>query len=451
MAAERLIASQPPFCLAPEVPERLPFEIGRMLDDPQKDVQQEQAGPQQQRGVGIVPFLEGKHVLITGATGFIGKVLVEKILLEQPRVGQMFLLIQPTALATASQRSVRSGLLPPCAQVRCLLALRCAASLRSGALPPCAQVRCLLAPICAASLRSGALPLCAQVRCLLALRCTAFVRSGALPPSAQVRCLLALRCAASLRSGALPPFSPASPQPRSQSIVLLPAPPATYAPSPPLLPSHQVVPSPLFSHLRQRHEEGYEAFMASKLTAVAGNMASDDLDWLQATLLLWRTRYDVALNINTLGPRRLIAFAKQCKQLQLVVHVSTGEAQLVVHVSTGEAQLLVHVSTGETQLLVHVSTGEAQLLVHVSTGGAQLLVHVSTGEVQLLVHVSTSEAQLRVHVSTREAQLLVHVSTGEAKVLVHVSTSEAQLLVHVSTGEARGPFDVRDRQRRLPP
>ncbi|CAI7766152.1 unnamed protein product [Closterium sp. NIES-53] len=76
----------------------------------QKMLQQEQEVPRQQQqkaracGLGIVPFLEGKHVLITGATGFIGKVLVEKILREQPGVGQLYLLIQPTARATAAQR-----------------------------------------------------------------------------------------------------------------------------------------------------------------------------------------------------------------------------------------------------------------------------------------------------------------------------------------------------------
>ncbi|CAI7841275.1 unnamed protein product [Closterium sp. NIES-53] len=35
------------------------------------------------------------------------------------------------------------------------------------------------------------------------------------------------------------------------------------------------------------------------------------------------SRYDVALNINTLGPRRLLAFAKQCRQPELLVHVVT--------------------------------------------------------------------------------------------------------------------------------
>lgn len=35
-------------------------------------------------------------------------------------------------------------------------------------------------------------------------------------------------------------------------------------------------------------------------------------------------RYDVALNINTQGPRRVLDFAKRCPNLQLFLHVSTG-------------------------------------------------------------------------------------------------------------------------------
>jgi fatty acyl-CoA reductase len=35
-------------------------------------------------------------------------------------------------------------------------------------------------------------------------------------------------------------------------------------------------------------------------------------------------RYDVALNINTLGPQRLLNFAHRCPNLQLFMHVSTA-------------------------------------------------------------------------------------------------------------------------------
>ncbi|CAN6478277.1 unnamed protein product [Victoria cruziana] len=45
-------------------------------------------------GLGIVQFLRDKNLLITGATGFVGKVLVEKILRSQPEIGRLFLLIK---------------------------------------------------------------------------------------------------------------------------------------------------------------------------------------------------------------------------------------------------------------------------------------------------------------------------------------------------------------------
>ncbi|KAF3795301.1 Fatty acyl-CoA reductase 2 [Nymphaea thermarum] len=45
-------------------------------------------------GLGIVAFLRNKNMLITGTTGFLGKLLIEKILRSQPDVGKLFLLIQ---------------------------------------------------------------------------------------------------------------------------------------------------------------------------------------------------------------------------------------------------------------------------------------------------------------------------------------------------------------------
>jgi fatty acyl-CoA reductase len=40
-------------------------------------------------------FFSGRCVLITGATGFVGKALVEKLLRSCPDVGTIFLLIRP--------------------------------------------------------------------------------------------------------------------------------------------------------------------------------------------------------------------------------------------------------------------------------------------------------------------------------------------------------------------
>ncbi|KAH7512319.1 hypothetical protein FEM48_Zijuj12G0078100 [Ziziphus jujuba var. spinosa] len=45
-------------------------------------------------GIGIVKFLRGKCFLITGATGFLAKVLIEKILWTVPDVGKIYLLIK---------------------------------------------------------------------------------------------------------------------------------------------------------------------------------------------------------------------------------------------------------------------------------------------------------------------------------------------------------------------
>ncbi|CAA0842790.1 Fatty acyl-CoA reductase 2 [Striga hermonthica] len=55
-------------------------------------------------GIGIVKFLSGKTFLITGATGFFGKVLVEKILRTAPDVHKIFVLIKHKNDETAADR-----------------------------------------------------------------------------------------------------------------------------------------------------------------------------------------------------------------------------------------------------------------------------------------------------------------------------------------------------------
>jgi thioester reductase-like protein len=42
----------------------------------------------------ILNTLRDKGILITGTTGFVGKVLVEKILRDVPEVGKLYLLIR---------------------------------------------------------------------------------------------------------------------------------------------------------------------------------------------------------------------------------------------------------------------------------------------------------------------------------------------------------------------
>ncbi|CAN1171436.1 Fatty acyl-CoA reductase 3 [Linum perenne] len=52
----------------------------------------------------VVKFLENRAVLITGATGFLAKILVEKVLREQPNVKKMYLLLRAPDAKAASLR-----------------------------------------------------------------------------------------------------------------------------------------------------------------------------------------------------------------------------------------------------------------------------------------------------------------------------------------------------------
>ncbi|KAH9673910.1 Fatty acyl-CoA reductase 2 [Citrus sinensis] len=57
-----------------------------------------------QYGIGIEKFLVGKSFFVTGATGFLAKVLIEKILRAAPEVGKIFLLIKAESEEAASKR-----------------------------------------------------------------------------------------------------------------------------------------------------------------------------------------------------------------------------------------------------------------------------------------------------------------------------------------------------------
>uniref|UniRef100_A0A2N9IQZ7 Fatty acyl-CoA reductase n=1 Tax=Fagus sylvatica TaxID=28930 RepID=A0A2N9IQZ7_FAGSY len=55
-------------------------------------------------GIGIVSYLKGKNYLITGATGFLAKAFVEKMLRTVPDVGKIFLLIKANDKEAAIDR-----------------------------------------------------------------------------------------------------------------------------------------------------------------------------------------------------------------------------------------------------------------------------------------------------------------------------------------------------------
>lgn len=54
--------------------------------------------------VSISEWYAGKNVLITGATGFMGKVLVEKLLRSCPDVNALYILVRPKAGQSMSER-----------------------------------------------------------------------------------------------------------------------------------------------------------------------------------------------------------------------------------------------------------------------------------------------------------------------------------------------------------
>ncbi|KAG2726108.1 hypothetical protein I3760_01G097300 [Carya illinoinensis] len=55
-------------------------------------------------GIGVLSFLRGKNLFITGATGFLAKVLIEKILRAVPDVGKIYLLIRAKNKESANER-----------------------------------------------------------------------------------------------------------------------------------------------------------------------------------------------------------------------------------------------------------------------------------------------------------------------------------------------------------
>jgi len=53
---------------------------------------------------GVIEFYEGQNIFVTGATGFLGKVLLEKLLRSCPDVGNIFVLVRPKKGKEPSER-----------------------------------------------------------------------------------------------------------------------------------------------------------------------------------------------------------------------------------------------------------------------------------------------------------------------------------------------------------
>jgi nucleoside-diphosphate-sugar epimerase len=53
---------------------------------------------------GVIHFFEGQNIFVTGATGFLGKVLLEKLIRMCPDVGNIFVLVRPRKGMQPSER-----------------------------------------------------------------------------------------------------------------------------------------------------------------------------------------------------------------------------------------------------------------------------------------------------------------------------------------------------------
>ncbi|KAK1426223.1 hypothetical protein QVD17_14892 [Tagetes erecta] len=103
---------------------------------------------------------------------------------------------------------------------------------------------------------------------------------------------------------------------------------------------NEIINTELFKSLQQAYGKSYQSFMLSKLVPVNGNVCESNLGLDEDTAdvivkdvdiivnsaanTTFDERYDVALDINTSGPSRLMSFAKRCKKLNLFVQVSTA-------------------------------------------------------------------------------------------------------------------------------
>jgi NAD dependent epimerase/dehydratase family enzyme len=69
---------------------------------------------------GIIQFFEGQNIFVTGATGFMGKVLLEKLLRACPDLGNIFVLIRPNKGKDPSERVQNMISLPVINNGKCI-------------------------------------------------------------------------------------------------------------------------------------------------------------------------------------------------------------------------------------------------------------------------------------------------------------------------------------------
>ncbi|XP_078158492.1 fatty acyl-CoA reductase 3-like [Carex rostrata] len=102
----------------------------------------------------------------------------------------------------------------------------------------------------------------------------------------------------------------------------------------------EVIGKELFKILKEEHGKEYNKFMEEKISPIAGDVIYENLgiessqvenlfheiDIIvnNAATTNFYERYDVSLDVNTLGAKHILEFAKKCVNLKMLLHVSTA-------------------------------------------------------------------------------------------------------------------------------
>ncbi|KAL4182555.1 hypothetical protein AMTRI_Chr11g150670 [Amborella trichopoda] len=125
---------------------------------------------------------------------------------------------------------------------------------------------------------------------------------------------------------------------------------------------NEILKKELFKVLREKHGSGFDSFVREKIFPVVGDVGHESLGiadlelrktlWREADIIInvaattsFDERYDVALEVNTLGAKHVLEFAKQCGgRLEVLLHVSTA------YVSGNKSGLIMEkpIKLGET-------------------------------------------------------------------------------------------------------
>ncbi|KAI0502618.1 hypothetical protein KFK09_017573 [Dendrobium nobile] len=104
---------------------------------------------------------------------------------------------------------------------------------------------------------------------------------------------------------------------------------------------NEVIEKELFDCLRKKHGKEFHSFITEKICAIPGDIIHENLgiEDIKMRELIWNdinmvihvaattnfyVRYDIALNINVIGAKNAMNFAKKCSKLEVFLHVSTA-------------------------------------------------------------------------------------------------------------------------------